>query len=108
MKYLNYLFFTCFLFLEAGLNAQMHDNFFYSGYGTGYFSPNNDDGGLSILDFTDSDLKVYDNQDWMMELNGNANCYSDSLGNLRLLFNGNYFKNGAGNYFPNGDWYDEE
>ena len=50
------------LFFPILFYAQQHDNIWILGYGGGEQTPDNDDFGLSILDFSGDTLQITDNQ----------------------------------------------
>ena len=74
--------------LPIQLNAQLHDYTWVLGYGGGDLSPDQDTFGLSILNFSNEQLSITDNQTGEAHFRSNNVSYSDANGELLLTFNG--------------------
>ncbi len=92
-----------FVLLTLNLCAQNHDNIWLLGYGGGSQSVNDTTFGISILQFTEGDLHISNNQFIEMNFNDTDASVADSLGNLLFYFNGIYIEDHSFNTMLNGE-----
>lgn len=99
-----------FIVLVQSLCAQQHDNIWLLGYDGGSQSPNNDDFGISVFDFSSGELVITDNQEIEMNMNGANTSFCDKEGNLLYYSNGIYIEDSSYGIMENGldlhDWSD--
>jgi len=92
-----------FILLSINLYAQNHDNVWLLGYDGGSQSQGDTTFGISILEFSEGDLHISNNQVIEMNFNDTNASMADSSGSLLLYFNGIYIEDGSFNTMVNGD-----
>jgi len=98
-KYLLLFFFLIFMFTSF---SQQHDNIWLLGYAGGNQSPNDDDFGISIFDFSSGELVITDNQDIEMNMADANTSFCDKDGNLLYYTNGIYIEDHSFGTMENG------
>jgi len=91
------------------ISAQLHDYTWVLGYAGGSISPDQDTFGLSILNFSDEQLAISDNQTGEAHFRSNNVSYSDANGELLFSFNGRGVYGADHELVPGGaDWFTGE
>jgi hypothetical protein len=97
------------VFSPVLLCAQLHDYTWIMGYGGGANSPDQDTFGLSIMDFTNEQLTIYDNQYGEAFFWSNNVSLSNYSGGLLFSFTGQGIYNKNHDLVANGeDWFEGE
>lgn len=99
-----WLFFPLLLLTPFGVMlAQRYDCVWVSGYEGGDLSPNDDQFGLSILDFSDGSLRISNNQESALEFYITALSMADAEGRLIFYTNGIDIENADWQPMQNGN-----
>lgn len=101
MKYIFTILFT--IYLLAVVAAQSHENNIIFGFHGGSISPNNDEYGLNLFQFSNGSLEISDNQTSDLFFNDTDAAISDADGNLMFYYNGIDIYNHADQIMENGD-----
>ena len=91
------------LIFPLKLYAQYYDNIWLLGYDGGSQSPDDDEFGISILNFNKGELVITSNQEIEMNFNDTNSSICDDNGNLLFYFNGVYVEDSTYHTMLNGD-----
>ena len=101
-----YFYFALVMLLNTYMSAQFYDNHWILGHSGGEYSEPDDSLGISILNFYDAELRLFNNQEIDIFFNGSGSSLSDYNGDLLLYSNNLEIRNAEDHVIVNGTFSD--